>query len=85
MPCSTADAATASGNVAALSMAAHSLKSSSANVGAKRVAKLSRDLEAMARAGSIDEAGSIASDLAAEFAGVKSVFQRELDRSAAVA
>ncbi len=45
-------------NIAALGLAAHSLKSSSANVGARRMAELSRRLEALADAGDLEAATS---------------------------
>ena len=45
---------------------AHSLKSSSANVGATRVAGLSRDLETLGRAGDLEEADMLFAQLDGE-------------------
>jgi HPt (histidine-containing phosphotransfer) domain-containing protein len=66
------------GNVAALKLAAHSLKSSSANVGARRVAALARELEALAQARNIAEATAVAEALRTEFAAVQGVLDEKL-------
>ena len=47
--------------------AAHSLKSNSATVGAAGLAELARELEALARAGSLDGAGERLTRLAGEY------------------
>jgi CheY-like chemotaxis protein/HPt (histidine-containing phosphotransfer) domain-containing protein len=73
-------AAIAAGNAAALKLAAHSLKSSSANVGARRVAELSKVLEAMSSAGSVEAAADVGRTLEAEFRAVCAAFERELQR-----
>jgi CheY-like chemotaxis protein/HPt (histidine-containing phosphotransfer) domain-containing protein len=70
--------AIASGNAAALKIAAHSLKSSSANVGARRIAALSKELEVLAGAGNVAEAASIARALETEFAAVQAAFDSRL-------
>jgi two-component system sensor histidine kinase BarA len=52
-------AAVASTDIAAIVRPAHSLKSSSASLGAARLAQVSRDLEAAAREGRADEAATL--------------------------
>jgi signal transduction histidine kinase/CheY-like chemotaxis protein/HPt (histidine-containing phosphotransfer) domain-containing protein len=70
--------AVADGNVAALKLAAHSLKSSSANVGARRVAELARRLEALAAGNEPAAVAALACDLEAEFEAVRREFQATL-------
>ena len=53
------EAAIANGDAEALNRAAHSLKSSSASLGAQGFAALCKDLEMIGRNGSIDGAGEI--------------------------
>ncbi len=65
-------------NATALALAAHSLKSSSANVGAKRMASLSRRLEDMAKTGSLEAANELRKELDAEFAAVRKAFEADL-------
>ena len=72
--------AIAGANAAALALAAHSLKSSSANVGAKRMASLARRLEDLGKAGSIESAESLRTDLEAEFDAVRTTFEQDLRR-----
>jgi HPt (histidine-containing phosphotransfer) domain-containing protein len=50
--------------------AAHSLKSTSESLGAMALASLARELEAIARAGSLDGAGEGLAPVAAEYARV---------------
>jgi HPt (histidine-containing phosphotransfer) domain-containing protein len=66
------------GNVEALKIASHSLKSSSANVGARRLSELARQLELLARSDDLSAATVLAEELAAEFASVRAAFDREL-------
>jgi PAS domain S-box-containing protein len=54
-------------NLATLQSTAHSLKSTSAMLGAKNLAQLCLDLEAMARSGSVDEAPTIVSNIEVEY------------------
>jgi signal transduction histidine kinase/CheY-like chemotaxis protein/HPt (histidine-containing phosphotransfer) domain-containing protein len=61
-------------NVEALRMAAHSLRSSSANVGARRVAELARRVEALAGARDVDAASMTADDLFREFDAARAAF-----------
>ncbi len=64
------DAAEAS-DAAALSAAGHSLKSSSAQVGAFWLSRLAKELEAAARAGYLSTAGDVATRILAEFEDVR--------------
>ena len=64
-------AAVASRDDEALMRPAHSLKSSSANVGATRLAELARTIEVDARAGAVPEAAERVAELAAEFTAVR--------------
>jgi len=68
------EAAIAQADASALRMAAHTLKSSSANIGAKELAKLSKELEARAVQGSVDEAAQLRA-IQAEYEGVKAAIQ----------
>jgi len=56
-------AAVGTGDAAGLRQAAHSLKSSSANVGAEHVAGLCQELEMIARRGSVEGAETLLSDI----------------------
>ena len=59
----------------ALRIAAHTLKSSSAAIGATNLANLCKDLEAMSRAGSIEGASEKVLHLEAEYEKVKAALQ----------
>ncbi|HEY8170666.1 MAG TPA: Hpt domain-containing protein [Candidatus Limnocylindria bacterium] len=65
------DAAIAAGDDAALVRPAHSLKSNAMNVGATRLAELSRALELDARGGPVAEAESRVAAVQAELAEVR--------------
>ena len=65
------------GNVAAAEMALHSLKSSSAQLGAMQMQRLSERGELLARSGTLDGVDRIVADLEEEFTRV----QTWLDRS----
>ena len=67
-------------NVAATEMALHSLKSSSAQLGAMQMQRLSERGELLARSGTLDGVDRIVADLEEEFARV----QTWLDRSRTV-
>jgi CheY-like chemotaxis protein/HPt (histidine-containing phosphotransfer) domain-containing protein len=69
-------------NVAALGRASHTLKSSSANVGATRLAAACNELETLARTGMIGEAGELVSAVVAEYAAAKAALSTHLDRAA---
>jgi signal transduction histidine kinase/DNA-binding response OmpR family regulator len=58
--------------------AAHTLKSSSANVGATRLASLSREIEARARAGNLSQAKDLLDPLLAEYREVVSALEAVL-------
>ena len=73
------DAAT-NRRVEALSLAAHSLKSSSANVGAKRVAEVARRIEASADAKTLDDIDMLTAELSTEFGHAQSAMADELKR-----
>jgi two-component system sensor histidine kinase BarA len=72
--------ALAAGDDAALLRPAHSLKSSSANVGATLVAELARTIELDARAGAVPDAAGRVAALDAEFTAVRDIL---LERRAA--
>ena len=71
------------GDASALERAAHSLKSSSANIGAMRLAELSKELEAMGRNNTLGVAASLVSSLEGELRGVWDALSVELKRKAA--
>ena len=70
--------ATASGDAKGLQIASHSLKSSSAYVGAMRLSAMSKNLEDMARSGSLEGASQKASVLEAEYERVKTALEAEI-------
>ncbi len=61
-----------------LRIAAHTLKSSSANIGAIRMQKLCKDLESIARAGSVPDAPDHVAAIEQEFARVRAALQGQL-------
>lgn len=69
--------AAATGDVEAMIRPAHSLKSSSANVGATAVAEASRSLEADGRGGAIDDAVARVAACDAAFEAAKAVLLQE--------
>lgn len=64
-------------DAARLEQAAHTLKSSSATLGAMTLAELSKQLEAMGRAGIVEHGVETTSQLKAEYARVKVALQLE--------
>ncbi len=64
-----------------LRKAAHALKGASANVGARRMADLSQELQALGEAGTVQGAASLVDQLEAEFALVRSEIAAELKTS----
>jgi HPt (histidine-containing phosphotransfer) domain-containing protein len=58
---------------------AHSLKSSSGNVGAKLMSRYCEDLEASARRGEVDDARKILAKLEGEFVRVQSALAAETE------
>ena len=72
-------AAVAAGDVSALGKAAHSLKSSSLNIGATRLGRLCREIEAAVRSNSAEAADKLVSGIDAEYARVEGLLRAELD------
>ncbi|MDF1585500.1 response regulator [Marinimicrococcus flavescens] len=72
----------ASGDAQAMVEATHALKSSSANLGALELAARCKTVEAMARAGRIDEAAAAASGIAAFYERVRLALEEELEHCA---
>ena len=78
------DAAVKAGDASALTLPAHSMKSSSLNVGALELARLSRELEAQGREGQIDGAEERVAEAHRLFASVRtSLLARRADDAAA--
>lgn len=72
--------AVASNDPIALRVAAHTLKSSSANVGATTLSEAARDLEHGARDGTLANPGSAVARIVGEFAQVRAALQATLPR-----
>jgi PAS domain S-box-containing protein len=72
-----AKSAFTSGDAQAMALAAHTLKGSSGNLGAKRMAALAALLEQHGRAGSIENAAPILEQLEREFAAVQKTLEAE--------
>ena len=70
--------AAAEKNAKALQVSAHSLKSSSAYVGAMGLSTMSKDLEMMGRSGSLEGAERKIEALTAEYARVKAALEKEI-------
>ncbi len=70
--------AAVSGDPIALRVAAHTLKSSSANVGATTLSEAARDLEAGARDGTLKQPEIMVARIVTEFAQVRSALQSKL-------
>lgn len=69
--------AAAAGNLPAVGHAAHSLKSSAANVGATALQELAGRLEKLSEGGSPQEVDALARDLAATFALVRGKLEEQ--------
>ena len=76
-------AAVANKDAESLRIAAHTLKSSSANVGARALADLCRELEELGRSGSLDNAATRLSHLYDEYQRVDLALSDELKGNAA--
>ncbi len=72
-----------SGDAPEIVRAAHSFKSSSANVGATRLAQLCADLELAAHGGGLDEPRRILAQIEAEHGRVQAALKAELGQSVA--
>ncbi|MFB3763716.1 MAG: Hpt domain-containing protein [Methanotrichaceae archaeon] len=70
--------AAAEQNAKALQVSAHSLKSSSAYVGAMGLSAMSKDLEIMGRSGSLEGVKSKIEALTAEYSRVKAALEEEI-------
>jgi CheY-like chemotaxis protein len=70
--------AVAHSDALALQQAAHSLKSSSANVGALQLAAFSKEMEALGKTQSMSQAVSLLPTMQAEYALVEKALQREV-------
>lgn len=77
---STIEAAVKNNDAKALQVTAHSLKSSSAYIGALRVSSISSDLEEMGRLGRLDGAAAKVNDLKFEYELAKSSLEREMKK-----
>lgn len=75
----TMSVAIAQADTPELRTAAHSLKSSSASVGAMGLSALARELEAIAHQGNVDQASAKLTQLAVEFEQVRPFLAREID------
>lgn len=62
----------------ALQVSAHSLKSSSAYVGAMRLSAIAKDLEMIGRSGAVDGAAEKVESLKAEYLRVKTALENEM-------
>ncbi len=65
----------ANGDIDCVRRAAHSLKSNSASFGGKRLSEASRELELLARGGSLEGAGPKLADIEAEYASLSNVLK----------
>ena len=65
------------GDPAALVEAAHAIKGSCSNIGAKRMAEIARQLELQGRRGSVNDAAPLVSGLRAELTRVRDALQKE--------
>ena len=76
------DTALRQADAEALSRAAHSLKSSSGNVGALGLSRLCAQAESIARSGSCDGAGTVVGSIHSEFERVRQALQSRLAKEA---
>ncbi|MGC2062054.1 MAG: ATP-binding protein, partial [Thermodesulfovibrionales bacterium] len=72
------------GSASEIQKAAHSLKSSSANVGAMQLSSLCKRLEAMGRVNSTEGAGELLAGIDAEYRAVESALREELQKRASL-
>jgi CheY-like chemotaxis protein/HPt (histidine-containing phosphotransfer) domain-containing protein len=74
--------AVAQGDARALERQAHTLKGSSANIGARRLARLCEDLELLGRSGELGRAPGLLTQLEAEFDRVRAALRAEMAKVA---
>jgi CheY-like chemotaxis protein len=65
---------------AGLRKAAHALKGASANIGARRMAEITEQLQALGEAGSVEGAAPLIDTLQVEFVGVRAEIAAELEK-----
>lgn len=68
----------AAGNIESVHRNAHSIKSSSASLGALGLSELARSLETLARGGSLDGAAALAGQMRAELVRVEEALRHEI-------
>ena len=73
-------ASLATNDAAEFRRAAHSLKSNSANFGARRLAAMSKELEDIGKAGMLDGAADKLPAVAAEYARVRAALEQKRDK-----
>lgn len=78
---SAIEKAVANRDAKGLQTAAHSLKSSSAYVGAMKLSAMSKELEMMGRSGSLEGSVEKSKSLKAEFQRVKTALELEINRN----
>jgi HPt (histidine-containing phosphotransfer) domain-containing protein len=74
--------AVAQGDARALERQAHTLKGSSANIGARQLARLCEDLEMLGRSGELGRAPGVLTQLEAEFDRVRAALRAEMAKVA---
>jgi HPt (histidine-containing phosphotransfer) domain-containing protein len=73
------DQAAAADDLTKVGAAAHTLKGSASNLGARRLSSLSAALEKQAKAGEIDKAVKTLAEVKSEFAKVRELLAAELN------
>jgi HPt (histidine-containing phosphotransfer) domain-containing protein len=73
-------AAIATGDAPAVNMVAHTLKGSSANMGARRMARLCGDLEMFSQTDDLTHAASILAQIEVEFACVRTALEQAIGK-----
>jgi HPt (histidine-containing phosphotransfer) domain-containing protein len=73
-------AAIATGDTPAVNMEAHTLKGSSANMGARRMARLCGDLEMLGQTGDLTHAARILAHIEVEFAYVRTALEQAIGK-----
>ncbi len=73
-------AAIATADAPAINMEAHTLKGSSANMGARRMARLCGDLEMLSQTDDLTHAASILADIEVEFACVRMALEQTIGK-----
>jgi HPt (histidine-containing phosphotransfer) domain-containing protein len=71
------------GEAAALRMAAHTLKSNSADFGSMELSELAKNLEHIGREGSVDGAADLMAEVKAQFAKTKASLEKIMNKDVA--